>query len=108
MLAASTPDAPSRVGHQDAASAGMEGPFRCGNPQAIGALSIRSIPSRVENQMPGRQFAAPWSSEEHSAYYVVRDGNGQALAYIYYDNAAGRPLRLYLAANNPAGPPGGH
>jgi hypothetical protein len=54
----------------------------------MGALSIQSIPSRVENQMPGRRFPAPWSSEEHSAYYVVRDGNGQAIAYIYYENAS--------------------
>jgi hypothetical protein len=33
-----------------------------------------------------RRFPPPWSSEEHSAYYVVRDRNGQGLAYIYYEN----------------------
>jgi hypothetical protein len=56
----------------------MEGPFRA--PKAIGALSIRSTRAGVENQMPGSRFPAPWSSEEHSGYFVVRDGNGQAMA----------------------------
>jgi hypothetical protein len=58
----------------------MEGPFRA--PKAIGALSIRSTRAGVENQMPGSRFPAPWSSEEHSGYFVVRGGNGQAMAYI--------------------------
>ena len=40
--------------------------------------------------MPGSRFPSPWSSEEHSAYFVVRDGNGQAIAYIYYENESGR------------------
>jgi hypothetical protein len=30
--------------------------------------------------MPGSRFPSPWSSEEHSAYFVVRDGNGQAIS----------------------------
>jgi hypothetical protein len=33
-----------------------------------------------------RRFPSPWSSEEHSGYFVVRDHNGQELAYIYYEN----------------------
>jgi hypothetical protein len=40
--------------------------------------------------MPGSRFPAPWSSEEHSAYFVMRDRNGQAIAYIYYENQSGR------------------
>jgi hypothetical protein len=40
--------------------------------------------------MPGRRFPFPWSSEEHAAYFVVRDHNGQALAYVYYENESGR------------------
>ena len=43
--------------------------------------------------MPGSRFPAPWSSEEHSAYFVVRDGNGQAIAYVNYGNASGRPAK---------------
>ena len=36
--------------------------------------------------MPDRNLPPPWSSEEHSAYFVVRDNNGLAVAYVYYDN----------------------
>ena len=31
--------------------------------------------------MPDRNLPPPWSSEEHSAYFVVRDNNGLAVAY---------------------------
>jgi hypothetical protein len=40
--------------------------------------------------MPDRSFPPPWSSEEHSGYFVVRDKNGQAIAYVYYGSTAGR------------------
>ena len=36
--------------------------------------------------MPDRNLPPPWSSEEHSAYFVVRDNNGLAVAYVYHDN----------------------
>jgi endo-1,4-beta-D-glucanase Y len=38
--------------------------------------------------MPDRNLPPPWSSEEHSAYFVVRDNNGMAVAYVYYENKA--------------------
>jgi endo-1,4-beta-D-glucanase Y len=40
--------------------------------------------------MTERHFPPPWSSEEHTAYFVARDHNGRALAYIYYENKPGR------------------
>jgi hypothetical protein len=40
--------------------------------------------------MPDRSFPPRWSSEEHSGYFVVRDKNGQAMAYVYYGHSAGR------------------
>ena len=36
--------------------------------------------------MTERCFPPPWSVEEQSACFVVRDQSGQALAYIYYEN----------------------
>jgi hypothetical protein len=30
-----------------------------------------------------RRFPAPWSAEKIAGGYVVRDANGQALAYVY-------------------------
>ena len=44
--------------------------------------------------MPDRQFPPPWSSEEHSGYFVVRDGNGKAIAYVYFEHET----RLAMAA----------
>jgi hypothetical protein len=38
---------------------------------------------------PGR-FPPPWTVEELDACFVVRDHNGQQLAYIYYESEPGR------------------
>jgi hypothetical protein len=48
------------------------------------------------------RFPPPWSSEERSAYFVVRDHNGQALAYIYYENASGRRSAAKLLTKDEA------
>jgi hypothetical protein len=32
--------------------------------------------------MPQRRFPPPWSAEETAACFIVRDANGQALAYV--------------------------
>jgi hypothetical protein len=37
-----------------------------------------------------RRFPPPWSAEETEACYIVRDANGQALAYVYYEQEPGR------------------
>jgi hypothetical protein len=33
--------------------------------------------------MTARRFPAPWRAEKMPGGYVVRDANGQALAYVY-------------------------
>ena len=38
----------------------------------------------------GRRFPPPWTVEELDACYVVRDNNGQQLAYIYFEEESGR------------------
>ncbi len=40
--------------------------------------------------MPARHFPPPWSVEELDACFVVRDRNGQALAYVYFEDKSGR------------------
>jgi hypothetical protein len=35
--------------------------------------------------MTQRRFPTPWSVEETEACYIVRDANGQALAYVYFE-----------------------
>jgi hypothetical protein len=42
-----------------------------------------------------RRFPPPWTIEEmNDAFFIVRDKNGQALAYVYFesDPAGARPL----------------
>jgi hypothetical protein len=37
-----------------------------------------------------RRFPPPWSVEERPACFIVSDANGQALAYVYYEEEPGR------------------
>jgi hypothetical protein len=36
--------------------------------------------------MTARRFPPPWSVEDIGAAFVVKDGNGQQLAYVYYED----------------------
>jgi hypothetical protein len=36
--------------------------------------------------MPERHFPPTWVVEDNGACFVARDGNGQPLAYVYYDH----------------------
>ena len=48
------------------------------------------------------RFPRPWSVEEQSTCYVVRDGNGQKLAYIYYEDDAGRRAAVNMLCKDEA------
>jgi hypothetical protein len=37
-----------------------------------------------------RRFPPPWSVEDTNACYIVRDHNGQVLAYVYFEEEQGR------------------
>jgi hypothetical protein len=37
-----------------------------------------------------RRFPAPWTVEELEACFVVRDHDGQQLAYVYFEEEPGR------------------
>ena len=41
-----------------------------------------------------RRFPPPWSVEEDETYFVVKDSDGQQLAYVHFNNpsAAAKPL----------------
>jgi hypothetical protein len=36
-----------------------------------------------------RRFPPPWSVDEGTECFVIRDANGQALAYVNYDSPKG-------------------
>ena len=40
--------------------------------------------------LPARRFPPLWSVEETDACLIVRDANGQALAYVYFEEDPGR------------------
>ena len=40
--------------------------------------------------MPARRFPPPWTAEKTDACFIVRDANGQALAYVYFEEEPGR------------------
>ena len=42
---------------------------------------------------PERNFPPPWSVEELDSCFVVKDANGQALAYMYFEKEPRRRFR---------------
>jgi hypothetical protein len=40
--------------------------------------------------MSQRSFPLPWSVDDLLACFVVKDADGQALAYVYYEEEPGR------------------
>jgi hypothetical protein len=52
--------------------------------------------------VPARRFPPPWSVEEQAACFVVRDHNGQALAYVYFEDEPGRRSAAKLLTRDEA------
>jgi hypothetical protein len=49
-----------------------------------------------------RRFPPPWSVEETDACFIVRDRNGQALAYVYCEDEPGRRSAAHLVTRDEA------
>jgi len=49
-----------------------------------------------------RRFPPPWSVEETDACFIVKDHNGQALAYVYFEDEPGRRLAAKLLTRDEA------
>jgi len=52
--------------------------------------------------MSERRFPAPWSAEEQTACFIVRDDSGQALAYVYFEEEPGRRSAAKLLTKDEA------
>jgi hypothetical protein len=52
--------------------------------------------------MPARRFPPPWSVEERPACFVVKDGAGQKLAYVYFEEKPGRRSAAKLLTKDEA------
>ena len=56
--------------------------------------------------MPEHRFPPPWSVDEadsklDSRCFIVRDANGQALAYVYFEGELGRRAADHLLGVGP-------
>ena len=49
-----------------------------------------------------RRFPPPWTVEETSACFIVRDSTGQALAYIYCEDEPGQRSAARLLTRDEA------
>jgi hypothetical protein len=49
-----------------------------------------SARERYHRSMSGRGFPSPWTVEDDDACFIVRDANGQALGYFYFEEDHGR------------------
>ena len=52
--------------------------------------------------LPARRFPPPWSVEETDACFIVRDANGQALTYVYFEEVPGRRAAAKLLTRDGA------
>jgi hypothetical protein len=52
--------------------------------------------------MNGRRFPPLWSVEEQEACFAVRDHDGQALAYVYFEDEPGRRSAARLLSQDEA------
>ena len=56
----------------------------------------------LPKQMPERRFPPPWSAEVTPNCFIVRDANGQALSYVYYESEPGRRSAAKLLSKDEA------
>ena len=52
--------------------------------------------------MASRRFPPPWSFEDIDAAFVVKDGSGQKVAYVYYEEEPGRRSAAKLLTKDEA------
>ena len=49
-----------------------------------------------------RRFPPPWTVEETQPCFIVRDSNGQALAFVYFEDDPGRRAAANLLTRDEA------
>jgi hypothetical protein len=72
---------------------GRMGEFEQGNAAGGHAGEVEAIPTCME-AMTARRFPPPWRADKMPGGYVVRDANGQALAYIYSRDSEAEAMQV--------------
>ena len=49
-----------------------------------------------------RRFPIPWTTDETDACFIIRDRNGQALAYVYFEDEPGQRSAANLLTRDEA------
>ena len=52
--------------------------------------------------MPDRRFPPPWTAEVTPNCFIVRDADGQQLAYVYFESEPGRRSAAKLLTKDEA------
>ncbi len=60
------------------------------------AISAAAMPA------PHRRLPPPWTVEKTAPCFIVRDGNGQALAFVYFEDEPGRRAAAKLLTRDEA------
>jgi hypothetical protein len=50
--------------------------------------------------MSGRRFPPPWSIVEHPESFAITDASGQVMAFVYFEDEAGRRRAMKRGAAN--------
>ena len=50
-----------------------------------------------------RRFPPPWSIEEHTESFIVKDANGQRIAYLYFEDEPQRQMSMKRLSRNSSG-----
>jgi hypothetical protein len=67
--------------------------FEQGNAARGYAGEVEAIHCRGMEAMTSRRFPAPWRADKIPGGYIVRDANGQALAYVHSRDSEAEALQ---------------
>jgi hypothetical protein len=56
----------------------------------------------MPDEITARHFPPPWTAEETDACFIVKDGNGKALAHVYFEDESGQRTAANLLTREEA------
>jgi hypothetical protein len=100
-----------KLGCEGIVSKWLGSPYRFGrsndwievkNPAAPAVKRKRTGAPWANGAMTSRCFPPPWTTDDNGACFIVKDKNGQALAYVYYEDEPGRRSAAGLLTSDEA------